>query len=181
MMPAGTALVSAGEGVTGAVALALLAPELPRLVNFLLFAGILYYVLHDPIARFFHQRTETIRADLERARRHRDAARAKLNEIQLKLARLDEEVKQMKARAEAEAAAEYRRVIESAHVEAEKIRALGAREIEAARRAAEAELRAFTVERAMALAREMLRQQLTEDDHHRLVENTIAELPEVVG
>lgn len=181
MTLAGVGIVGVGEELAGVAHLALVSPELSRLVNFLLFAAALYYFFREPIAQFFRHRAETIRTDLERARREREAARTKLNEIQLKLARLDEEVKQMKARAEAEAAAEYERVMESARREAEKIRALGLREIEAARRAAEIELRAFTVERALAHARQILCEQLTEDDHHRLVETFIAELPEVMA
>ncbi|HXF05954.1 MAG TPA: hypothetical protein VNM72_11140 [Blastocatellia bacterium] len=180
MILAGAGIVGVGGGLAGVAHLALMSPELPRLVNFLLFVAALYYFFREPIAQFFRHRAETIRADLERARREREAARTKLNEIQLKLARLDDEVKQMKARAEAEAAAEYERVMESARREAEKIRALGLREIETARRAAEIELRTFAVERALAHARRMLCEQLTEDDHHRLVEAFIAELPEVM-
>ncbi len=159
--------------------LGLVGSGLPRVVNFLIFVAALYYLLRKPVSEFFRQRAQAIARELEEARRAREAAARELEQTRARLARLDEEVAAIRARAEQEAEAEYERLWREAQIEAEKIRAVAEREIEMARRAAELELKTFLVERAMARARALLRQQLTEEDHQRLVAQFIEGLAEV--
>ncbi|GBC78773.1 ATP synthase subunit b [bacterium HR08] len=159
--------------------LGLVGSGLPRVVNFLIFVAALYYLLRKPASDFFRQRARAIARELEEARRAREAAARELEQARARAARVDEEVAALRARAEQEAEAEYERLWREAHAEAEKIRALAEREIEMARRAAEMELKAFLVERALARARAVLRQQLTEEDHRRLIAQFIEELAEV--
>jgi len=169
--------VASESGIGGL--LGLVGSGLPRVVNFLIFAAALYYLLRKPVSEFFRRRAEAIARELEEARRAREAAARELEQARARVARLDEEVAAIRARAEQEAEAEYERLWREAQVEAEKIRALAEREIEMARRAAELEVKTFLVERAMARARALLRQQLTEEDHQRLVAQFIEELAEV--
>jgi F-type H+-transporting ATPase subunit b len=169
----------AKNSLFGIVHLALVGSELPRLVNFVLFFVVLFYFLRRPISQFLKERVEGIRSELERARVEREAARAKLKAAEAKLAQLDNAVKQIKANADAEAAAEYQRVIRSAEEEAEKIRLLAARQVETARQAAQLELKTFTAERAIELATQMVQAQLGEEDHRRLVDQFVGDLAEV--
>jgi F-type H+-transporting ATPase subunit b len=168
----------AGEvGIGGPMGL--IGSGLPRVVNFLIFVAALYYLLRKPVSDFFRQRAQAIARELEEARRAREAAARELEQARARMARLDEDVAALRARARQEAEAEYERLWREAQIEAEKIRALAEREIETARRAAEMELRAFLVERALARARILLRQQLTEDDHRRLIAQFVEEVAEV--
>lgn len=159
--------------------LGLVGSGLPRVVNFLIFVAALYYVLRKPVSDFFRQRAQAIARELEAAARARDAAAQELAQMRARMARLEEEIAAIRARAEREAEAEYERLWREAHAEAEKIRALAEREIEMARRAAELELKTFLVERVLARARALLRQQVTEEDHRRLIAQFIEELAEV--
>lgn len=159
--------------------LGLVGSGLPRVVNFLIFVAALYYLLRKPVGEFFAQRARAIARDLEEAQRARQAAAQELERVRAQTARLEEELAAIRARAEAEAEAEYERLWREAQAEAEKIRALAAREIEMARRAAELAVKAFVVERALERARALLREQLREEDHQRLIAQFIEELAEV--
>lgn len=159
--------------------LGLVGSGLPRVVNFLIFVAALYYVLRKPVSDFFRQRAQAIARELEAAARARDVAAQELAQMRARMGRLEEEIAAIRARAEREAEAEYERLQREAQAEAEKIRALAEREIEMARRAAELELKTFLVERVLARARVLLRQQVTEEDHRRLIAQFIEELAEV--
>jgi len=163
---------------SAAIPPALISPEIPRLVNLLIFAGALYYLLRRPISQFFKRRAEDVRKELARAQAERENAQARLREAESKLMELDEGVRLIKARAEEEAAAEYDRIVRAAQAEAEKIRALAAREIEAARKAALLELRIYAVEKAVQMATQTVSSELNEEDHQRLVTQFIGELGE---
>jgi F-type H+-transporting ATPase subunit b len=160
-------------------ALGLVGAGLPRVVNFLIFVVALYYVLRKPASDFFRQRAHTIARDLEEAERARAAAAQDLAQARAQLARVDEDVAAIRERAQREAEAEYERLRQETEIEAEKIRALAEREIAMARRAAELELKAFLVERVLARARALLREQLTEEDHRRLIAQFIEDVAEV--
>jgi len=159
--------------------LGLVGAGLPRVVNFLIFVAVLYYVLRKPVSDFFRQRAHTIARDLEEAERARAVAAQELAQARAQLARVDEDVAAIRERARHEAEAEYERLRQETEIEAEKIRALAEREIAMARRAAELELRTFLVERVLARARTLLREQLTEEDHRRLIAQFIEDVAEV--
>ncbi len=159
--------------------LAFIAPEIPQLVNLLVFLGITYYLVRKPTAQWFHERRQRIRRELNHARVEREKAQAKLREIEARLARLDEEIEELKRRAQAEAEAEEVRIQAQARLQAEKLRAQARRDIESAARAAQLELKAFVAQQTVELARSLIRQQMTEEDHHRLVEVFSDRLQEV--
>lgn len=153
-----------------------LLPTLARLINLLLFAGLLYYFLRRPIKEAFGARQESIRNELMRAEEERDAAVAKLKEVEGRLARLDEEVEAVRANAQREAAEERARVERATEEEVRKIREQARREIESASKAARAELRAFAAEQSVRLAEEMIRRDIRPEDDAHLVREYVGEL-----
>src|ERR1043166_1777838 len=68
-----------------------LLSTLARLINLLLFVGLMYFLLRRPLGEAFRARQEGIRRDLLRAEEERRAAVAKLEEVEGRLARLDAE------------------------------------------------------------------------------------------
>src|SRR3954463_2581439 len=81
-----------------------LIPIIAKVVNLLLFAVAMYFVLRRPLAEAFRARQEGIRRDLLRAEEERSAALAKLQEVEERLARLGSEVEAIQEQARREAA-----------------------------------------------------------------------------
>src|SRR5436309_9042058 len=79
-----------------------LLPTFARIFNLLLFVGLLYFILQRvfKLSEAFRARQEGIRNDLMRAEEERNAAVAKLEEVEGRLARLDAEVEAIRARSE---------------------------------------------------------------------------------
>jgi F-type H+-transporting ATPase subunit b len=159
-----------------AVELGELIPVLAKVVNLLLFAGVMYFVLRRPLGEAFRGRQEGIRRDLMRAEEERSAAVAKLQEVEGRLARLDSEVEAIREQAQKEAAEERARVERAAEEEARKIREQARREIENASKAARAELRAYAAEQSVRLAEEMIRSEIRPEDDVHLVREYVGEL-----
>jgi F-type H+-transporting ATPase subunit b len=153
-----------------------LLPTLARLLNLLLFVGLMYFLLRRPLGEAFRARQEGIRRDLSRAEEERRAAVAKLEEVEGRLARLDAEVEAIRAQAQREAAEERERIERATEEEVRKIREQARREIESAAKAARAELRAYTAEQSVRLAEELIRSEISPEDDAHLVSEYVEEL-----
>src|SRR3989440_8745280 len=125
-----------------------LLPTFARIFNLLLFVGLLYFLLRRMIGEAFRARQEGIRNDLMRRSSDLNAAVAKLEEVEGRLARLDAEVEAIRAQAQREAAEERARIERATEEEIRKIREQARREIESAAKAARAELRVFAAEQS---------------------------------
>lgn len=153
-----------------------LLPTFAKIINLLLFVGLMYYFLSRPIKEAFRARQENIRDELMRAQEERDAAVAKLKEVEGRLARLDSEVETIRMQAQKEAAEERARVERTTEEEMRKIREQARREIESAAKAARAELRAFAAEQSVRLAGERIRRDIRPEDDAHLVREYVEEL-----
>jgi F-type H+-transporting ATPase subunit b len=141
----------------------------PKLVNLAIFLTILYLLLRKPTREFFRQRLSSVRETLDRAAREKQEATAKMAELDQRLNRLDTELAQIKEQSEHEAAAEHARMDVEAKRDIEKIREMAGREIESAKQVAMADLRAFAATKAVDLAEQMIRREMTPADDARLV------------
>lgn len=159
--------------------LALMSPEIPRIVNFIIFAAVLYHLLRRPVSQFFQDRAQRIAVELDRARAEREAARSRLLQIESRLHRLDDEIKELQVQAAAEADAEEARIKAAAEAEAEKLRLLARREITSTANVARLELKAFAANQAIEMARDIIRREITDEDHHWLIEHFSQQLQEV--
>ncbi|HEX7314903.1 MAG TPA: ATP synthase F0 subunit B [Pyrinomonadaceae bacterium] len=153
-----------------------LLPTIAKLVNLLLFVGLMVYFLRRPIIGAFRGRQESIRSELMRAEEERAAAEARLAEVEGRLARLDVEVEAIRANARKEAAEERARVEHATEAEIRKIREQARREIESASKAARAELRTFTAEQSVKLAEEMIRRDIRPEDDAHLAREYVEDL-----
>jgi F-type H+-transporting ATPase subunit b len=153
-----------------------LLPTIAKLVNLLLFVGLMVYFLRRPIMGAFRGRQESIRTELRRAEEERAAAEARLAEVEGRNARLDAEVETIRANAQKEAAEERARVERATEAEIRKIRDRARREVESAGKAARAELRTFTAEQSVKLAEEMIRRDIRPEDDAHLAREYVEEL-----
>ena len=153
-----------------------LLPTIAKLVNLLLFVGVMFYFLRRPVKEAFSARQRSIRDELMRAEEEKAAAVAQLEEVEGRLARLDAEVEAIREQAQKEAAEERARIERATEEEMRKIREQARREIESAAKAARAELRTFTAEQSVRLAEEMIRRDIRPEDDGRLAREYVTEL-----
>lgn len=152
-----------------------------KFVSLLLFVAVAIYFLRRPLMEALNSRREGIRRELMRAQEERNAALAKLAEVEAQLSKLDSEVEGVRKQAQKEADEERARIEAQTDEDARKLREQARREIESASKAARAELRAFVSEQSVKLAEEMIRREMRPEDDARLVNEYVEELGGVKG
>src|SRR5947208_10934395 len=152
--------------------------ELWKFVNLAIFVIALVVVMRKffGVPQMYRNRKESIRAELEKARTERDAALAKLKEVEERLASLDSQVATIKERSMTEAREEGDRIARSTQDEIGKLTAQAQREIENAGAVAKTDLRRFTAEQSVRLAEEMIKRDIRPDDDARLFKRGIDEM-----
>jgi F-type H+-transporting ATPase subunit b len=150
--------------------------DIGRLFNLALVAGVLIWVTRKPLAAFFAGRTEAIREQLAEAQRAREDAEAKLAEIESRMSRLDDELREIRDSAEKEARREYEKLVAAAGQDAEKAVERTRQEIESMTLAARQELRRHAAELSVRLAEETIRKEITGADHERLLAGFVSRL-----
>lgn len=151
--------------------------ELWKFVNLAIFVIALLFALRKfGLPALFAERKETIKRELARAQQERDAALAKLKEVEERLARLDTETAAIKEQSVREAAEERERIARSTETEIAKLGEQATREIESAGKAAKKELRRYTAEQGVRLAEEIVRREMRPEDEARLIASNIKDL-----
>lgn len=152
--------------------------ELWKFVNLFIFVTALVYVLvrKARLGEAFRARREGIKTELEKARTERDAALAKLKEIEDRLSGLNAEIATLKEKSEREATAERARITQTTQAEIAKLTVQAQREIENAAKSAKTELRRFTAEQSVHLAEELIKRDIRPEDDVRLVGRNIEEM-----
>lgn len=152
--------------------------ELWKFVNLFVFVGALVYILTRKVrlSDAFKARKETIKQELARAQQERDAALAKLKEVEERLARLDGEVTAIQQQSQREAEEERERIAKSTEVEIAKLGEQAQREIESAGKAAKHGLRVYAAETSVRLAEEIIRREMRPEDDARLIQRNVQEL-----
>ena len=152
--------------------------EVWKFFNLAVFVGLLLFILFRKanLGLAFSTRRESIKNELEKARQERDAALAKLKEVEERLAGLNDQITSIDENSKREAAAERERIAKSTEEEIAKLTAQGQREIENAARTAKQDLRRFTAEQSVRLAEEMLKREMRPEDDARLIARNIEEM-----
>jgi F-type H+-transporting ATPase subunit b len=148
------------------------------LFNLLLVVAVLVWIARKPLASFFAGRTQSIHNQLAEAQDARRQAEAKLAEIESRMSRLDAELEEIKLAAEKEGAEEYRRLIEAAERNGQKIIDRSRQEIEGMTRAAQLELKKHVAELSIKLAEEKIMSEITDADRQRLFTRFVTRLGE---
>jgi len=151
--------------------------EFWKFINLALFVGLLVYVLlRANIGQAFRTRGDTIKAELEKARQERDAALAKLKEVEARLAGLHDQISSIKERSKAETEQERQRIAQSTQEEIAKLSAQAQREIENAAKAAKSDLRKFAAEQSVRLAEDLINRDIRPEDDAKLMSDNIRQM-----
>ena len=144
------------------------------------FLGLLWVLRRyawKPLSEALHQREEHLEHTLLQTEKLRNESEQLLAEHRRLMAQADERVKSIFDKAQKEAQASGEEIIKSARAEAEAARDRAQREIVAARDQALAEIWSQTANIAVSVAGRVLSKQLGEDEHRRLLDLAINELP----
>jgi F-type H+-transporting ATPase subunit b len=151
--------------------------ELWKFVNLALFIGLMIYVLMKADIRgAFRARGETIKAELEKARTERDAALAKLKEVEARLAGMTDQISSIGQRSKTEVEQERRRIAQSTQEEIAKLTVQAQREIENAGKVAKNELKNFAAEQSILMAEELIKRDMRPEDDARLMMHSVEEM-----
>ena len=130
---------------------------LAAILNFAIVVGVVAWFSKKNLPAMFRNRTASIQKALEEARKASEDANRRLSDIESRLGRLGEEISEMRAAAEQEAAVEEERIKAAAVEDARRIVASAEQEIAAAAKTARRELTAYAADLAVALATKQIR------------------------
>jgi len=152
--------------------------EVWKFFNLAIFAGLMVWVLFRKanLSLAFRNRRESIKTELEKARKERDEALAKLKEVEERIAGLNDQITSIKENSKHEAAADRQRIALSTEQEISKLTEQAQREIENAGRTAKNDLRRYTAEQSVRLAEDILKRDMRPEDDARLIARNIEEV-----
>jgi F-type H+-transporting ATPase subunit b len=152
-----------------------------KLANMLLFIGALVYFVRKPLKNAMAERSAAIRRAADEAKERRVKADQMAGEIQARLAAIENEVKAIHQRAEAEGEKQKRDLIAAAEAEAAKILQAARNEVDNRLKHARHELTEYAGELAAQRAEQILREKITDDDQKRLFQDSLQQVSEVRG
>ena len=152
-----------------------------KIANMVLFIGVLAYFVGGPVKKAFAERSAAIRRTADEARERRIKADQMASDIQARLTQIEQEVRAIHERAQAEGERQKRELIAAAEAEAEKIRTAARNEVENRLKHARTELTAYAGQLASERAEQILREKITADDQSKLFQESLREVGEVRG
>jgi F-type H+-transporting ATPase subunit b len=145
-------------------------------VNLLILGGVLVYFARKPIQQYLGDRRDEIAKNIASSEQLLHDAEAKLAEWNAKAARLDADVASIIESTRKGAEAEKTAILADAEATASRIRQSASGVVERELRAARESLRKEAAELAVTLAGTILREQTTDADRSRLVDEFIAKI-----
>jgi F-type H+-transporting ATPase subunit b len=145
------------------------ATEIFKWINFAIVAGLVAWVFLKLTPPFFRKNAETISSAITKATAAKAEADRQLREAEEKLARLEQEVAQLRATAQREMVVETERLRAITQSDVKRVRLAAKAEIEAAERAARLELKAIAANLAVDGAESLLAKELTPQAQESLV------------
>jgi len=144
--------------------------------NFAILAAGLGFLIVKQAGPYFATRSVEIRKGIADAQKMRADAEANAAAMNAKLANLSLEVEAMRKSAKEEAAQEGVRIRQETERELAEIQAHSEQEISSALKAAQIELKKYSAQLAVNLARQKVRERMAPADQDALVQNFVADL-----
>jgi F-type H+-transporting ATPase subunit b len=152
------------------------ATDTQRVMNFVVLAGGLYFLLRKPASKALRARIDGIEKQLEDLEARKQAAEKELAGYADKIARLDQEAGQIVAEYERQGQEARARIIEEAKSAAQKLEEQAKRNIEYEMKSARERLQADVVEKALQKAESRLKERMTVEDQDRLIDEYLAKV-----
>ena len=139
-----------------------------QLVNFALWAGILWYLMKDRLPAFLSSRRAGIVTELDEAKRLKDEAERKFAEYEARISNLDAELEQMRHDMRKGGLAERDKIVADASARSEKLRAEARFLVEQQMKQLREDLTREAIEAAIGAATKILVERTQPADQERL-------------
>ncbi len=151
-------------------------PMILMFLNFAIVLVIIGWKVRPPVMNYLKGRHQSIKDALEEAAKHRAAAKAKLDEVEERMAEVEGEVDKMVSDIRASAEAEKKRIIAAAEAQAQSMKRDAEARISAEIARARAALDREVVVAAVAAADKLIREKASPDDHTNLIDSFIGDV-----
>jgi len=152
------------------------ADDIWRVVNFVIMAGGVGYLIVKNAGPYFAARSKKIREEIVRGEEARQEADRRAADVDRRLANLEADISNLRAESEREAEREFERIRERTTAEIAKIRAQAEQEIVSAGKTARAELKRYAAELSIGLAERKIRTRMNAEAQDGLVSGFVHEL-----
>ncbi len=166
----GTAMASSGgdSGAKGWV-----KTDWYRVMNFVVLAGVLVFILRKPVSQALNSRIKDIQEQLESLEAQRAAAEKQLAQYNEKLSQIESEAAKIVDAYIKQGNAAKAKILKEAEQTAEKLRAQARRNIEHEFEKAKQKLQQEVVESSLQMAEESLKKEITTRDQDKLIDEYI--------
>jgi F-type H+-transporting ATPase subunit b len=147
-----------------------------KIVNMVLFIGLLVYLLRGPVKNAFLARGEAIRKANEEARERRARADQMAADIQKRLTQIEQDVVAIRERAQAEGERQKKELLVAAEAEAAKILQAARNEVDNRLKSARQELTEYAGQLASERAEALLRERITDADKAKLFSESLSQI-----
>lgn len=171
-------VAAASEAAHGGVTPEKMSELLWRTVNFVVFAGILVYLLAKPAKKFFAQRTQDVATNLEEMAATQAEFEAAVAAAEARLAEVAKERQNVIQQYIAEGEMEKAKILEKANLVAARIKEMAAFTIEQETKKAAQSLKEEVVGLATQMATDMIKEKATSADQQGLVEEYLKKVVE---
>jgi F-type H+-transporting ATPase subunit b len=147
-----------------------------KLVNMILFIGLLGWLLGKPIRSFFGERGAGIQRAAQEARERMEKADRVAGDIQARLTQLEQELEVIRERAEHDGERQKKEILAAAEAEAERILQSARAEVDNRLKNAKSELTEYAGQLASERAEQLLREKITPQDQAKLFRESLNEV-----
>ena len=178
LLLAGVAAASEAAGGHGGISAEKMQDLLWRTVNFVVFAGILIYLVAKPAKNFFAQRTQDVATTLEEMAAKQAEFEAAVKAAEARLAEVAKERQGVIQQFIAEGEMEKAKILDKANLVAARIKEMAAFTIEQETKKAAQSLKEEVVGLATQMATDMIKEKATYADQQGLVEEYLKKVVE---
>ena len=150
-------------------------------IDFLVYVGILVFLLKKPTQAFLQSRRANLTKDIEEARKMREEAQARLKEYDARLGSLEEEIQGILDDARAAGEKERQRIMVEASKAAERMRLDAQERLAQETRKLQLELKQRMVDMSVDIAERIISEQISDTHRRNMVGDYIADLEQREG
>nr|WP_319472103.1 F0F1 ATP synthase subunit B [uncultured Pseudodesulfovibrio sp.] len=147
-----------------------------RIVNFIIFAGLLYKFAGAKIKEFFVGRRDQIKQDLDDLQTRQVEAEKKLKEVEASIANMAQEKQEILDGAKAQGEAIKAAIVEKAQKDAEALKEQAKRTAANEAQAAIKTIRAEMADMVVEAAEKLVAEKLSAEDHDKLVDDYLTKV-----
>ena len=171
-------VAAASEAAHGGISAEKIQELIWRTVNFVVFAGILIYLLAKPAKKFFAQRSQDVATNLEEMAAKQAEFEAAVKAAEARLAAVAKERQNVIQQFMAEGEMEKAKILDKANLVAARIKEMAAFTIEQETKKAAQSLKEEVVGLATQMATDMIKEKATYTDQQGLVEEYLKKVVE---